>query len=224
MVGRFTPPGRCYLDKPDGVYAIPGNITFSPTTSWSEAYDLQQGIYLNANQQIAPTAVLTWVDQPNHACGLYLNGFTQTVGGLQYTFASAAPEALVVNGNQAAWTLSSNGTLIISPSAGSWYTYQGYMEDKNGGPSTGVLNVTVTGPGLQELAGANITYTGSTTVSGGTLMLTDATNFASNVTLSGGTLALNDAAGVPETFAQPVAGHGGFGGHWHRADPGNRRE
>jgi autotransporter-associated beta strand protein len=200
--------GGLYLQKTDGTYAIPGNITFSPTTSWSETYDLQQGVYLMANQQIAPTAVLSFTDQGNHQIGLYLTGYTQTIGGLQYTHAGAIPDGLVANGNQASWTLSANGTLIISPSAGSWYTYQGYLENSTGGPSTGVVNLTMTGPGLQELGGAYITYTGVTTISGGTLMLSDATNFASTIALAGGTLALNDTAGTVETFGQSLGGHG----------------
>ena len=92
------------------------------------------------------------------------------------------------------------------------------MADLDGGSQSGAqLNIVKSGPGMQELAGSSITYTGTTNVSGGTLMLTDASAFASNVTLSGGTLVLNSTAGSLEPFAPTINGTGsliktGFGG------------
>ncbi len=201
--------GGLTLGNPDGVYAIPGNITFSPTGTWGETYDLAQGIYLAGNEQIAPTSVLSFTDQQFMSVGLFLSGYTQTVGGLSYTHGGASPFAFVRNAPLAFWSLSAQGTLIINTSAGSSYTFQGAMADLDGGSQSGAqLNLVKSGPGMQELAGNSLTYTGSTTVTGGTLMLTDATAFASNVSLSGGTLVLNSTAGTLEPFTPSITGTG----------------
>jgi fibronectin-binding autotransporter adhesin len=214
--GTTYTAGGILLQKTDGTYAIPGNVTFSPTAPWSETYDLQEGIYLQANQQIAPTAVLSFTPQSVMRVGLWLSGYTQTIGGLDCP--SSTVDAEVRNAPYAFFGLSTPGTLIINTSAGSAYSYQGIMTDKDGGSQSGAqLNLVMGGSGMQELAGANITYTGTTNVTGGTLMLTDATAFASNITLSGGTLALNSTAGTLEPFSNTINGNGsllktGFGG------------
>ncbi|MBN8460059.1 MAG: autotransporter-associated beta strand repeat-containing protein [Verrucomicrobia bacterium] len=53
------------------------------------------------------------------------------------------------------------------------------------------IGLTKTGGGTQTVSGANITYSGNTTVNNGRLKLTDTTSFNSNVTVNGGTLELN---------------------------------
>ena len=142
-----------------------------------------------------------------HEGRLVASGFTQTIGGLDCP--TSTVDAEVRNAPSAYFGLSTPGTLIIDTSAGSSYSYQGIMTDKDGGSeSRAQLNLVMGGAGMQELAGVNITYTGTTNVTGGTLMLTDATAFASNVTLSGGMLALNSTMGTLEIFAPTISGSG----------------
>ena len=63
---------------------------------------------------------------------------------------------------------------------------------------TGTLALTMSGTGMQTLSGANITYTGATSVSNGTLALQDTTAFASAITVNAsGTLnAVRTVVGV----------------------------
>ena len=68
--------------------------------------------------------------------------------------------------------------------------------------------LTFDGNGTQVLAGSGIRYGGPTTITSGTLVLRDATAFASaSVAVNGGTLELESTSGT-WTFAKPISGAG----------------
>ena len=95
-------------------------------------------------------------------------------------------------------------TLYVGKSDGSG-SFSGTMRS-NGG----ALSFTKMGMGTQELAGANIIYTGATTISQGTLRLTNASGFASSVSFDPAnavTLQLNaPAAGDSWTYNSQIDG------------------
>ena len=64
------------------------------------------------------------------------------------------------------------------------------------------------GAGTQVLAGNRITYNGPTVIDSGTLVLRDATAFASSIALNGGTLELQGTSGN-WSFGRPVTGGAG---------------
>ena len=111
---------------------------------------------------------------------LALDGNSNSVGSL-------AGAGTVENANASAATLSAGGDNTST-------TFSGLLQDGIGG---GALSLTKSGNGALTLSGAN-TYTGLTTVNGGTLLITGNNTAASGaVTVnSGGTLAGAGTAGV----------------------------
>jgi autotransporter-associated beta strand protein len=73
---------------------------------------------------------------------------------------------------------------------------------------SGTANWVFGGAGTQVLAGNRITYSGPTTLNSGTLVLRDATAFASSVALNGGTLELEATSGN-WTFGKSIIGGAG---------------
>lgn len=72
----------------------------------------------------------------------------------------------------------------------------------------GSATLIFSGSGTQVLAGNRITYGGATTINSGTLVLRDATAFASSVTLNGGTLELQATSGT-WTYGKKITGGAG---------------
>jgi fibronectin-binding autotransporter adhesin len=128
-----------------------------------------------------------------------------------------------------------NGTtvtnLIINTAASQSYTFAGVIEDvsvlQKGTNGTGgaVINVTIGGAGTEVFSGANL-YTGSTTITGGTLAIsTDgnlgtapATATAGNLTLNGGQLHVT--GGAPVALAATRGFTAGANGGTLRTDAG----
>ncbi len=76
-------------------------------------------------------------------------------------------------------------------------------------PITGPGALTKAGAGTTTLQGAGVAYTGPTTLSGGTLKLTDATAFASSAITDNATLEIEVTSGS-QTFSRPISGTGGL--------------
>jgi autotransporter-associated beta strand protein len=152
-----------------------GRVRFSGGGSYT-SFILNQGIAsIGANNGICPDAAMTIAGSGNATFDL--NGFNQTLTGLSD---GATFQELVTNSTS---TLS---TLTLNLSVGG--TYSGVIGGK--------VALVQSGAGVLLLAGTN-TYTGSTTVNGGTLELAQpglAKN--STVTVAGGALLQLDFAGV----------------------------
>lgn len=106
-----------------------------------------------------------------------LFGRTQTLGGLTRSGTlNGAGLAYLTNLNAAAATLTINNS--------SAYTYSGVIQD-----GLGLVNLIKTGSGNQTLSGNN-TYTGTTTVSAGTLTMSGNNTLSGAITVNGGSLVM----------------------------------
>jgi autotransporter-associated beta strand protein len=138
------------------------------------------------NEQVNPAAVYAWSSGTSSL--LNLRGFTQTLGGL----VSSGATAMAVQNNLAATA----GTLILDvPLTRSAY-FNSFVRDQ-----AGTLALVKRGEGTQviDTAAANLTYTGGTTVEAGTLELRQAIPSKTNFTVAGGTLAVG--------VTNPVSGY-----------------
>jgi fibronectin-binding autotransporter adhesin len=179
--------GSVYLNKSSG-YAIPGNLTLvGPNT-----YVIAQG----ATAQINPSSVVSWDPAtPNPHFEVF--GHNVTVGGISSSYGG-----VLENSESEAGI--ANGTITVGNSSDC--TYNGYMRDSSGG--SGSLALVKSGAATLTLSGANITYTGGSTISAGKLVLknvTDSGFLASSIT-NNATLELNNSTNV--TFNTPVSGSG----------------
>ncbi|HLA85288.1 MAG TPA: autotransporter-associated beta strand repeat-containing protein [Thermoguttaceae bacterium] len=191
--------GRLRLNKTSGV-AITGD--FSLVGNGLE----NNYVYLDRSNQIAASAVVTFVNDPSHSSRFNLLGHAQTLAGIVCSDGRG-----VIQNVENESGVSANGVLTLN-SADS-YSYNGYLRDRYQDNSTGKVAVVKTGAGTQTLSGENIKYTGGTTVSGGTLLLADTTNadfLASGVTVNaGGTLEFSTAAtDVNVNYTGVLAGSG----------------
>ena len=200
--------GKVYLNQSSG-FAIPGNLTISTDpdvpglwTAVSPTYVIAQGA-----GQISPSCLLSFV---NYTVGNFsrfeLYGHATTLAGLS---------GIGVVENTESEHFIGNSTLTINNSTDCWFA--GYLRN-NGGGSGAITAVTKTGTGSQTLAGDGIQYTGSTTISQGTLVFQDITNaslLARTVT-NNGTLGLS-AVNTAFTFTGVISGTGSLsvtGGNW----------
>ncbi len=134
---------------------------------------------------------------------LQLNGFDQTVGGLNAN--DSAHAAVIQSTGTGAPAGNSSCTLTVNNDTNN-STFWGYFRDTASG--TGTIALTKGGTSNLTLIGPNITYTGATTVTNGKLNLQDTTAFASTITLTDlGTLQLT-ANGDDLAFTRTISGSG----------------
>lgn len=174
--------GKIVLAKDAGQIAIPGNVIldssgFTPNNS---------GLVLAGDEQIADTGVLSWVGLADTY--FRLNGFTETVAGLDSTDEGGARFAVIENRGNTDVVDYPQGRLIVNVSGSNSYFYNGNIRDIDGGTLGGTVAITKSGTGTQVLAG-NMSYSGSTTVLGGKLQLNNNLPNSYVTVESGGTLA-----------------------------------
>lgn len=167
--------GTLSLAKTGGAIAVVGNITVGDGSG--STADI---LLLSGSEQIQDTAVVTLTGNSTVAgTGTFrLNGNTETIGGL--SSAGGTQNGVVENA-----LASTTGKLIVNTTTDQSFT--GVMQ--NGTGTSSVLVFTKVGAAQQTLAGtAANTYTGVTTVVGGTLRL----NKTAGVNAIAGSLIIGD--------------------------------
>ncbi len=185
--GHFTgPTSSGYLNVP-GTITMPaatpmiirsGNLRFSGGGSsyYTEIQPRANTTSIGVNNGIATNAVMDLAG--NGTAFFDLNGFNQTLAGLKNTVTPAnAALGFVTNSSATA------GTLTLDLGTGNTFSFGGHIVGKQS---------LVLASGQQVLTGTS-TYTGNTTVNGGTLELALATLFTNSTVLvtNGATLQLD---------------------------------
>lgn len=171
--------------------AAGGNITLSGTgNNWTGATQIFGGggaFILGANQTL-PAAALLQVGSSGiaGATTLDLNGFQQTAAGLNRVNEDAINPAYITNNGTV------DSTLTLNPLIDRGFS--GIIKDG----ATNKINLAIGGPAVQQLTGLN-TYSGSTTITNGTLRLAGAgdINSTSAILVNGAAAAIvNNSSSV----------------------------
>ena len=187
-----------------------GLITISnPLNNWSGVTTIEDGtLRLGASEVIpngpaADNVIMhnggTSVNATIFDTVLALNGFNETINGLSHSPGADLTKLRISNG------AATNSVLTVG-SNGASGDFGGILQNGAGG---GTLGLTKIGAGTQFLRGDN-TYTGDTTVQGGTLALgsaTSANNLAASPRLVVGDSPANSLAGLDVTG---ITAPGGF--------------
>jgi autotransporter-associated beta strand protein len=187
-----------------------GTLTFSGgsrTTLQSTANDFVGDIVVTGNGTILQASVGTVSETIPDAS----NVTVEAGAFLHLTSSSGAETINALNGDGVVRTFptSALGSVLAVGSAGGSGTFSGMLTN-----GFSPLSLTKLGAGTQTLSGTENTYTGTTTVNGGTLLVSGSISGTAQVNLASGTLllgasdAINDGAAV--TFAGGKLATGGF--------------
>ena len=191
--GSTTIQGTLVAAKTGGALALPGNVTLLET-----GYGYASVLQLNGNGELASSCFLTF-NAPLGGSRLELNGHSQTLSGISGD-ANAVIEGLLNNTG-----LNTDSLLTVNNSSDC--TFLGVIRNSLQGTGTGKVNLLKTGTASLILGGTN-TYTGSTTVSGGTLQVTGSILSTAAVNVSpGATLYFNRSDGYLGCTS-PISGSG----------------
>lgn len=174
--------GKIVLAKDAGQIAIPGNVILDSSGFTAN----NSGLVLAGDEQIADTGVLSWAGLADTY--FRLNGFKETVAGLDSTDEGGARFAVIENRGIGDATVYPGGELVVNTTGANSYFFNGNIRDIDGGTLDGTVAITKSGTGTQVLAG-NMSYSGATTVLGGTLQLNNNLPSSYVTVETGGTLA-----------------------------------
>lgn len=192
--------GTLILQKTAGVNAIAGNVVIGDQSG-------NDTLQLGASNQIADTSVIQFNSGgTGNSAKFTLAGFSETVAGIQSLTTGQLP---IIQ----AFDDGSSGSSTLTINAATDYTFDGAIRN-NGAVGTATLSLVKAGAGTLTLAdsesGAKITYSGSTSVQGGRLVLDNLGAFSSAISLSN---ALPDAltfsqSANPLSYSRPISGTG----------------
>lgn len=157
-------------------------------------------VHLADDEQIIDTASVTFRGSSGESAYLKLLGHTETVAGI----ADTTGYGIIENLQDSEAGVATNGKLIVNSAAD--FSFNGYLRNRGGGSNATTLAFEKQGSGTQTLSGINITHTGLTTVTGGTLQLQDVTNWQSDIT-NNAALVLNQTTGS-RAHANAIGGSG----------------
>jgi fibronectin-binding autotransporter adhesin len=179
------------------VLIIGGSNTYSGNTTISDG-----ALRLGASDTLADTSVVVFSNNSNNK-ELTVFSATDTIGGL---VSSGGAGTIVVQNNRAL----NSGTLNLNVAASTSLTYDGVIRDSGTNVSVNNLNIIKSGTGTQVFSGgANVSYSGATTVSNGVLEFAGATvnNNTAIQVISGATMRFNNSSTLDRTLAITGAGN-----------------
>jgi len=185
------------LNNANGV-AIAGDLQIGNLDAANQAGSAV--VYLGRSEQIADTAVLTVTGRTGNTSFFTLMGYSETVAGIKDSSANG-----VIQVSQSI-NLGANNLSTLTLAGNDDYFFNGIMRDGAAG-NTGILSITKTGTGTQTFSGDRINYTGTTTVSGGLLLMNDTTIFNSAI-VNNATVEIERTNSATWTYAKAISGNG----------------
>ena len=185
--------GSIIASTPSGVAAIAGDITLNNTNTTN--------LWFTADNQLSGSGLLTFTNTAGGHGRFLLEGTAQSVAGIVN---NGTASGVVENSESSVAGPNNTGSGTLTLTGSSTYSFAGYLRNWNG-----TLSLIKNGAGTQTLSGANINYTGATTVNSGTLMLLNTTSFASASTVTGGNLTIagnGSSINVPAAATFSLAG------------------
>jgi fibronectin-binding autotransporter adhesin len=155
--------GRVVLAKTGGAVAIAGNVLMSEPGDGNSTY-----LRLAGNDEIATSSVMTF-STPVAWSHFELGGYWQTLAGLvsdPWSFIEVAEDNTGID---------TDSTLTINNSSNC--TFPGVMRNSGGGSGSGRLKLAKVGSATLVLTGNDNSFTGGTTIYGGTLQIGDGNNY-----------------------------------------------
>jgi autotransporter-associated beta strand protein len=112
--------------------------------------------------------------------------------------------------NQLKRTVTAVGNRVVTSAAPATLTVSGTTSTSYDGSLSGALSLVKSGGSTLTLYGTNNTYSGTTTVSGGTLQVEASVTLGNStvIRVTGGTLRLRNAASIPDTSSLTIADGG----------------
>ena len=191
-------PNQLYLvlSKSGGAIAIPGNLSLGSTSYGGE-------VLMEQPNQFGANSVLTFVAGGQPYERFSVSGNNQILAGV---IDNSGGDSILQNGANLLGGVGPNNAVVTFNLSTTNNTLSGYVRDNdNGSNHTTTLGITVEGSGMLTLSGNHVTYSGPTTVTGGTLVVNNCPNFASSSTVSGGELLVQ----ATSNFSAPITVSGG---------------
>ena len=184
--------GNLYFGKTAGAVAITGPVAINNNGN--------PNLRMSQNNQFSSGATVSWSGITGFG-RFDLNGTSQTIAGIS---ASSDVYSVIQNQGLVSGETSQSGTLTVNTAFGHSYSFIGLFRDEDGGGHTYKLNFVKDGPGTQSLSadGADlgnqsyITYTGTTTVNGGTLITDPLKNFRHSTLWNSSSIVVNNGGTI----------------------------
>ncbi|OYW31548.1 MAG: hypothetical protein B7Z47_00750 [Chthoniobacter sp. 12-60-6] len=174
-----------------------GNVEIGNITNINDGFDAV--VALGANEQIVDTASITFRGASGENAYFKLSGFTETVAGIS----DATREGVIENLESTEAGITADGKLIVNSSSD--FSYGGYLRNRGSGTNPTLVAFEKQGTGTQTLFGDRISYSGTTTISGGTLYLQGVTAWNSDI-VNNSVLILDET--VVRTHSKDITGTG----------------
>jgi fibronectin-binding autotransporter adhesin len=147
---------------------------------------------LGAANQIADTAIITYAVGTNSSSRFQLNGFNETIGGVEFAAGVAAGGTrLIEAANDGVFNLPVT-TLTINVTGSNSYSFGGLVRDAPTTPTAPdtrpLLAITKDGTGTQVFTNGSANYSGDTNLNGGILRFTGTVLNSSEMKLNGGSV------------------------------------
>jgi autotransporter-associated beta strand protein len=193
-----------------GVNAIGGDLQISNNQGGA-----RRVVYLNANEQIADTSVVSFVGSSANNGDLRLLGFNETVAGINDRSGGGVIEVVEAETATTGLAGQNAGGSVLTINGNNDSFYNGFIRNRGTGTYTGTLSLVKNGTGTltisagQQSGGGNQTYSGTTTINAGKLVYANIGTFSSVPTIAAGaTLEFAENINQSGTDGQIIGGAG----------------